>query len=77
MVILRPSISPRREPISPPVPRRVLVPRCAEISSELGISIPTVRKHLERIYERLGAHSRTEAAARARSADGTGSPDLS
>jgi DNA-binding CsgD family transcriptional regulator len=37
----------------------------AEIASELGIAVPTVRKHLERIYARLGVRSRAAAAARA------------
>lgn len=35
----------------------------AAISAELGVSVATVRKHLERIYRKLGVHSRTEAAA--------------
>ncbi len=33
------------------------------VASELGISVATVRKHLERIYSKLGVHTRTEAAA--------------
>jgi DNA-binding CsgD family transcriptional regulator len=33
----------------------------AEIGDDLGISVATVRKHLERVYERLGVHSRAEA----------------
>lgn len=35
----------------------------AAIATELGIRAATVRKHLERIYSKLGVHSRTEAAA--------------
>lgn len=41
----------------------------AEIGDELGISVATVRKHLERIYERLGVHSRAEATRLALAAD--------
>jgi DNA-binding CsgD family transcriptional regulator len=40
----------------------------ARIASELSISRPTVRKHLEHIYSRLGVNSRTAAAARAHAA---------
>jgi DNA-binding CsgD family transcriptional regulator len=35
----------------------------AEIALALGISTATVGKHLEQIYERLGVHTRTAAAA--------------
>lgn len=38
-------------------------PRIAE---ELGMSIETVRSHVKRILRKLGAHSRSEAAERAR-----------
>lgn len=34
-----------------------------EISQELGISVHTVRSHLERIYREHGLHSRAEAVA--------------
>ena len=37
----------------------------AEIGDELGISPATVRKHLERIYPKLGVSTRAAAAARA------------
>jgi DNA-binding CsgD family transcriptional regulator len=36
-----------------------------EIAIELGIAVATVRKHLERIYTKLGVNSRAAAAARA------------
>lgn len=36
------------------------------IASELGTTLRTVKKHLERIYEKLGVGSRTAAIARAR-----------
>ena len=39
----------------------------AQIADAMVISTGTVRKHLERIYAKLGVHSRTEAAARAHS----------
>ncbi len=35
-----------------------------EIAKRLSISEPTVRKHLEHIYAKLGVHSRTEVALR-------------
>jgi DNA-binding NarL/FixJ family response regulator len=36
-----------------------------EIADELGVVVGTVRKHLERIYPKLGVHSRAAAAVRA------------
>lgn len=35
----------------------------AQIAAELGIAVATVGKHLEHVYERLGASSRTDALA--------------
>jgi LuxR family transcriptional regulator, maltose regulon positive regulatory protein len=37
-----------------------------EIAGELYLSVNTVRTHMRHIYEKLGAHSRTEAVERAR-----------
>ncbi|MBN1147856.1 MAG: AAA family ATPase [Anaerolineales bacterium] len=38
-----------------------------EIADELVIAVSTVRSHVKRIYDKLGAHSRYEAVERARS----------
>lgn len=38
----------------------------AAIAQRLGISVVTVRNHVQRLLDRLGAHSRLEAVARAR-----------
>jgi DNA-binding CsgD family transcriptional regulator len=35
----------------------------AEVASLLWISPLTVRRHLENVYEKLGVHTRTAAAA--------------
>lgn len=40
------------------------------IADRLGIALRTVKKHLERIYEKLGVDSRTAAIARVRGAAG-------
>jgi LuxR family maltose regulon positive regulatory protein len=37
-----------------------------EVASELSLSVNTVRTHMRHLYEKLGAHSRTEAVDRAR-----------
>ena len=37
-----------------------------EIAAELTVSVNTVRTHQRRLYDKLGAHSRTEAVERAR-----------
>ena len=62
--------APLAEPISDSETR---VLRCLptnlsapEIASQLSLSVNTVRTHMRRIYEKLGAHSRTEAVERAR-----------
>lgn len=34
-----------------------------QIARELGISVHTVRTHLDRIYDRNGVHNRAEAVA--------------
>jgi LuxR family maltose regulon positive regulatory protein len=44
-------------PTSLPVP---------EIADQLSLSVNTVRTHIRHLYEKLGAHSRTEAVERAR-----------
>jgi DNA-binding CsgD family transcriptional regulator len=35
----------------------------AQIAARLWISHHTVRKHLEHVFDKLGVHTRTEAAA--------------
>jgi len=37
-----------------------------EIAGELSLSVNTVRTHMRHLYEKLGAHTRTEAVERAR-----------
>ena len=38
----------------------------SEIARRLWIELPTVRKHLEHIYQKLGVSSRTAAVAKLR-----------
>ncbi|MGH3943428.1 MAG: response regulator transcription factor, partial [Pseudonocardiaceae bacterium] len=40
----------------------------AEIADELGLSVNTVRTHTNKIFAKLGVHSKLEAVAVARSA---------
>jgi LuxR family maltose regulon positive regulatory protein len=40
--------------------------RVPEIAGQLTLSVNTVRTHIRHLYEKLGAHSRTEAVERAR-----------
>jgi len=37
-----------------------------ELADEMGISMSTLKTHLERAYDRLGAHNAPEAISRAR-----------
>jgi LuxR family maltose regulon positive regulatory protein len=37
-----------------------------EIAGQLSVSVNTVRTHMRHLYEKLGAHSRTEAVEQAR-----------
>jgi LuxR family maltose regulon positive regulatory protein len=37
-----------------------------EIARELSVSVHTVRTHIRHVCDKLGAHGRTEAVARAR-----------
>lgn len=47
----------------------------AEIAEEIGVSVSTVRKHLENAYRKLGVSNRVAAVARLSGTDGSG-PDL-
>ena len=40
-----------------------------EIASQLTVSVNTIRTHMRHVYEKLGAHSRTEAVEQARALD--------
>ena len=42
-----------------------------EIAQELGVSVTTVRTHLNRVYDKLGPGSRVELALYASQAGGT------
>ncbi|MGH8965924.1 MAG: response regulator transcription factor [Actinomycetes bacterium] len=43
----------------------------AEIADELGLSMHTVRTHTNKIFTKLGVHSKLEAVTVARTASGT------
>jgi len=45
------------------LPTNLSVP---EVASELSLSVNTIRTHIRHVYEKLGAHCRTEAVERAR-----------
>jgi LuxR family maltose regulon positive regulatory protein len=40
-----------------------------QIASELFVSVGTVKTHVNNLYRKLGAHSRTQAVARAKELD--------
>jgi DNA-binding CsgD family transcriptional regulator len=44
----------------------------AEIAEEMGVSVSTVRKHLENAYRKLGVGNRVAAVARLSGTDGSG-----
>jgi DNA-binding NarL/FixJ family response regulator len=75
--IARKVVQSFQKPAGPPVEREALSPREREvvealargdaykqIADRLGISIPTVRTYIRRIYEKLHVHTRTEAVAK-------------
>jgi len=39
--------------------------RYPEIAAQLSVSVNTIRTHMRHLYEKLGAHSRTEAVEQA------------
>jgi LuxR family transcriptional regulator, maltose regulon positive regulatory protein len=45
------------------LPTNLSVP---EVASELSLSVNTIRTHIRHVYEKLGAHCRTEAVEQAR-----------
>jgi DNA-binding NarL/FixJ family response regulator len=59
------SLTPREIEIAQLIERGLMN---KEIASRLGIELPTVKNHVHRILEKLGAHRRAEAAAHIRSA---------
>jgi DNA-binding NarL/FixJ family response regulator len=75
--IARRVVSSFQKPAGPPADRAALSPREKEviealargdaykqIADRLGITIPTVRTYIRRIYEKLHVHTRTEAVAK-------------
>lgn len=59
------SLTPREIQIAQLIERGLMN---KEIASQLGIEVPTVKNHVHRILEKLGAHRRSDAAAHIRSA---------
>jgi DNA-binding NarL/FixJ family response regulator len=58
------SLTPREVQIAQLIERGLMN---KEIGSRLGIELPTVKNHVHRILEKLGAHRRADAAAHIRS----------
>jgi len=59
------SLTPREVEIAQLIERGLMN---KEIASQLGIELPTVKNHVHRILEKLGAHRRADAAAHIRHA---------
>lgn len=57
----RPALSPREQNVIEALARGDAY---KQIADRLGISIPTVRTYIRRIYEKLHVHTRTEAVAK-------------
>jgi DNA-binding NarL/FixJ family response regulator len=57
------ALSPREIQIAQLIERGLMN---KEIALELGIELPTVKNHVHRILEKLGAHRRADAAAHVR-----------
>ena len=49
----------------------------AEIAAALGISTPTVKKHMERIFRKLGVRNRLAAVAASERSAAASSPNIS